>query len=93
MAISRNTRQKEILTESVTASKSLFNAEELLASAQKSDPQIGIATVYRFLKELRKQGAIHSYQCNRKTIYSKESKSHCHFTCFDSMGIYYKKNY
>ncbi len=53
----------------------------LFEYVQKKHPKIGIATVYRFLKELREKGFIHSYVCNRKILYAKEKKSHCHFIC------------
>ena len=53
-----------------------------------------MATVYRFLKKLSKEGKIHKYLCNRKTIYSSNIKSHCHFiceTCGDVKHINLKK--
>lgn len=78
---SRNTRQKEILEEESQKINSFFTAEELLSKANKKDSKIGIATVYRFLKEKTKSGEIHSYNCNRKSIYSNQKKSHCHFIC------------
>ena len=81
MAKSRNTRQKEILHDEIIKSKSFFTAEEIHKTVKKKDNKIGIATVYRFLKDLSKKEKIHSYLCNKKTIYSIEKKSHCHFVC------------
>jgi Fur family zinc uptake transcriptional regulator len=78
---SRNTRQKEILANLVKNFNSFFNAEDLFELAVKKDKSIGIATVYRFLKELRGRGKVHSYSCDRKTIYSIDKRSHCHFFC------------
>ncbi len=78
---SRMTRQKERLSEEVKKINSFFTAEELLAKANQKDAKIGIATVYRFLGSLVKGRKIHSYLCNRKAIYSKEKKNHCHFIC------------
>ena len=81
MVISRNTSQKKTLEKEVKKFKTFFTAEELLVKVKKSDSKIGIATVYRFLKDLTSKGKIHNYTCNRKTIYSLDKKSHCHFTC------------
>lgn len=80
MKISRSTKQKELLKKEIKAIKTFFDAEELLKKAQQHDTNIGIATVYRFLKEQTKQGSLHAYQCDRRTIYSKQ-RQHCHYTC------------
>lgn len=77
----RQTRQKEILKSEVDRQKSFFTAEDLYERARKKDDKIGIATVYRFLKGLKKDDKIHSYLCGRKTVHSISEKSHCHFSC------------
>ncbi len=77
----RQTKQKELLNEEVKKLKSFFTAEELLIKAKKKDSRLGIATVYRFLSDLTNKRQIHSYVCDRKTIYSTRDNSHCHFTC------------
>lgn len=79
MAESRQTRQKRILEESISSFTSNFDAEELLERANQKDKKIGIATIYRYLKELRNTNEIYSYQCGGKTIYSNTKKTHCHF--------------
>lgn len=78
---SRNTVQKEILNEQIKKLNSFFTADELLKSANRKDSRLGLATVYRFLNEMVKKRKIHSYVCDRKTLYSLEKKSHCHFIC------------
>lgn len=78
---SRNTRQKELLTEEIKKLSSFFTADDLLSNANKRDGNIGIATVYRFLADLVKKRSIHSYTCNRKSLYSLKEGSHCHFIC------------
>ena len=78
---SRQTKQKELLEEELNKFSTLFTAEDLLEKAQKRDHKLGIATVYRFLKELRQEHLCHTYQCSGKTIYSRESTHHCHFHC------------
>ena len=58
-----------------------FNAQDLLHEVKKEHNSVGIATIYRFLSELKKEKKIYSYKCDRKTVYSRENKSHCHFVC------------
>jgi Fe2+ or Zn2+ uptake regulation protein len=78
---SRNTRQKEIIKKELARIHSFFNAEDLHNAVKKSDNNIGIATIYRFLSEAKKRGELFTYICDRKTLYSKGRKSHCHFEC------------
>lgn len=77
---SRNTKQKELLLNLVQKMEIFFSAEDLLYKAKKIDEKIGIATIYRFLNDLKNKNLINSYLCNKRMIYSKE-KSHCHFVC------------
>jgi len=77
----RNTKQKELLKVEYIKQKGFFTSEELFSSARKKDASLGIATIYRFLKEKKKQNKIFSYICNRKTIYSNKESSHCHYIC------------
>jgi Fur family ferric uptake transcriptional regulator len=79
--VSRNTKQKEIILEEVQKMKDFFTAEDLYGIVKKRHSNIGMATVYRFLKELRKNKRIHAYTCNNRLLYNKEKKSHCHFIC------------
>lgn len=78
---SRNTYQKELLNEEVGKFNSFFNAEDLFKKVIRRDKNIGIATVYRFLRDLTERRKIHSFICDRKTIYSIGRKNHCHFIC------------
>jgi Fur family ferric uptake transcriptional regulator len=78
---SRNTKQKEIIEYQIENTEAFFTAEDLYKKIIKIDKKIGIATIYRFLKNLKKRNLIHSYNCNKKIIYSKTKRSHCHFIC------------
>jgi len=78
---SRKTKQKELLWQEIQKHRTFFSAEELYGKMKKKDPALGIATVYRFLNELRKEKKIFCYSCNRCHIYSTNNKSHCHFIC------------
>ena|SRR3989344_3453823 len=79
--LSRQTSQKSILQTEAGKFKSFFTADELYQKIRRKDNRIGVATMYRFLRELRENNKIHSYMCNRKTIYSISEKNHCHFLC------------
>ena len=84
---SRNTKQKEQIQEEIDKFKTFFTAEELYDKVKKKDNKTSLATIYRFLKRLRKLGNIYSYTCDNKLIYSKEKKSHCHFVCEETGQI------
>ncbi|MCA9486167.1 transcriptional repressor [Candidatus Woesearchaeota archaeon] len=84
---SRQTRQKEVIEEEIRKTKTFFNAEALLEKVAKVDKKIGIATIYRFLKDARERNQIYSYTCQGKTIYSSTKRSHCHFECTETGKI------
>ena len=77
----RATQQKKLIGQELHSFSSFFNAEELYHKVSKKNQKVGIATIYRFLNDLTKNGEIHSFQCNRKTLYSNSKKNHYHFTC------------
>jgi len=81
MVQKRNTWQKEIIQKKMNEIESFFNADELWEDVKKENKNIGIATIYRFLNEMRRNNLIYSYKCDRKTVFSKQNKSHCHFVC------------
>jgi len=78
---SRKTKQKELILSEILNFDSFFTADDLYEKIKEKDHNIGIATVYRFLKNLRRKKELHSYICNRKMIYSREKNNHCHFIC------------
>jgi len=81
MVKKRNTLQKEILEKELTHIDTFFSAEDLYKRVSHAHKNIGIATIYRFLKSLVACGKLYAYECNRRTIYSKNNTSHCHFIC------------
>jgi len=85
--MSRNTKQKKLIQEELDKTKTFFSAEALYKKIKKKDKSMGIATVYRYLNELKKQNKIFSYICDRRTIYSTSNKSHCHFICEETGKI------
>ncbi len=77
----RITRQKKLLQEEVEQFSTFFNAEELYQKVSERDKKMGIATIYRFLKNLVDKDQLHSFSCAGKTIYSLDQNNHCHFIC------------
>ncbi|MDP3734355.1 MAG: transcriptional repressor [Nanoarchaeota archaeon] len=85
----RLTSQKTLLQQELDHSTTLFDAEELYAKAVKKNSAIGIATVYRFLRECVDAGKLHSYSCDRKTIYSTSKNNHSHFRCEKCASVHH----
>lgn len=81
MAKKRLTIQKELIQRELNLIDSFFSTDNLFEKVKSVDSSIGIATIYRFLNELKRDNQIFSYICDRRTIYSKREKSHCHFIC------------
>ena len=75
----RKTKQKEILEQELRKRKTFFTAEEFHNGIKNT--KMGIATVYRFLNEKVNKNEMHSYTCNRRTLFSIEKKTHAHFFC------------
>ena len=80
MKVSRKTRQKELLGSEVEKFRTFFTSEDVFTEARKKNKAVSMATVYRFMNEEVKKGNLHSYQCDRRTVYSKE-KQHSQFIC------------
>ena len=89
MLRSRKTRQKELIKKEIGRIDSFFSSEDLYKRVNKKDEKIGIATVYRILRDLKERDKLHSYICKRRMIYSKDRKSHCHFKCQECGKIFH----
>lgn len=77
----RQTKQKMVLTHTIYSFKSFFDADDVHHKLSSTHPQIGIATIYRLLRDLSERGEIHAFYCERRTIYSNNRNNHCHFVC------------
>jgi len=75
------TNQKKLLYEQVKSFNSFFDAYEFHTKIAKKNKKISLATVYRFLNNLEKDGNIHHFICDNKKIYSNSTTNHAHFTC------------
>jgi len=78
---SRKTKQKELIERELKKITTFFSADDIYSKIKKIDSSIGIATIYRFLKELEEKDQIFYYICDRRKVYSFNKNSHCHFTC------------
>ena len=81
MPKSRQTIQKTHLESALNYIQGFFTAEEFHKSALKKSPHLGLATIYRFLNDAVSNRRLHSYICDKKTVYSTNSSSHCHYIC------------
>lgn len=79
MRKSRNTKQKEELAQAIKETKGFFDADDLYENVRDKD--ISKATVYRYLTEAKEKGELYAYTCERRNVYAKGKKSHCHFEC------------
>jgi Fur family ferric uptake transcriptional regulator len=79
--MSRKTKQKELLKSEIEKINTFFSADDLFKRVKKKDEEIGIATIYRFLNEMKTIGKIHCYSCGGRATYSYDKKNHCHFVC------------
>jgi len=78
MVETRATRQKQMIQQAIESTKDWFSADDIHQAVGNT---IGLATVYRYLSTLRSQEKLHAYTCGGKTVYSRQKKTHCHFTC------------
>ena len=69
------------MSEKIEKLNSFFTTYMLHEKVVRTNKHIGLATVYRFLKDAEKKGDIHSFVCDSKKIYSTNKKSHAHFVC------------
>ena len=78
---SRKTKQKGLITNEISFMDSFFTAEDIHKKIRRKDSKIGIATVYRLLRQLKKENKLHHYSCGKKTIFSIDERNHSHFAC------------
>lgn len=77
--ISRKTRQKLTIESAIKSQKGIFTVDDIYENLKNKN--IGIATVYRYMNNLRKSGKIHYYTCNNRFVYSIKKTVHAHFIC------------
>lgn len=63
----------------IATKEGFFDAEELYDEIKQEG--VSKATVYRYLSEAKDAGRLYGYLCDRRQVYAKGKKSHCHFEC------------
>lgn len=88
-------RQRELIIENLRQRRDHPTAEKLYLDLKEKMPEIGIATVYRNLTELCKQGIITKVKSKTgPDRYDGNEKAHIHFECNrceEIIDIYLKK--
>ncbi len=80
----KTTLQREAIVDAFLRSSGHVNLEDLLTSARKKNPGVGLATVYRTIKLLEEAGLAHSRQFGPgQTLYevAGERAHHDHIIC------------
>jgi len=90
MAQERSTRQRKAIEQALTRADRPMTPEELLALAQAEVPRLGIATVYRALKDLRDEGAVVAVEVpGHPTCFETAHRGHHHhFHCRSCRKVY-----
>lgn len=86
----RKTRQRQVILETLRRESRPLNPNEILTLAREHIPRIGIATVYRTIREFEKEGKIEPvFIPNKGTYYEiKCAHHHDHFHCRICQKIY-----
>lgn len=84
----RRTKQRSLIREVFEQADRPLSPQDILAAANKIDPKVGLATVYRNLKIMREQGYLVAVElAGQPTFYERaEHDHHHHFKC-DDCGI------
>lgn len=90
----RSTRQREAIRQVFGAGQPPLTASEILALARRQVPQLGIATVYRAVKALLKDGTLASVELpGEVTRYELANKQHHHYFRCRGCGRVYDINF
>ncbi len=81
MSERRNTRQKAVIEQAVSEMGIHRTAEEVYSIVQKNDAGIGLATVYRHLNRMYKDGKVQRLSVSGTYYYDVNSDPHDHFYC------------
>jgi len=75
------TNQKMFLYKLIKTFSSFFDTYQIYENVTEKKKKIGLATIYRFLNKLEKDGEIHSFVCGNKKVYSSNKTNHVHYKC------------
>jgi Fur family ferric uptake transcriptional regulator len=78
----KTTQQREAIVDAFLRTTGHVNLEDLLSSARKKNPGVGLATVYRTVKLLEDAGLASSRQFGSgQTLYERAGHHHDHIIC------------
>ncbi|MCK5520416.1 MAG: transcriptional repressor [Candidatus Marinimicrobia bacterium] len=78
----RNTKQKKAIYDVLTATTSHPTAEWVFQEVQKDIPKISLATVYRNLSSMVKEGTVNVVLTEKNIFrYDADTHAHAHFVC------------
>lgn len=79
---SRNTRQKQVIIETLVKEKSHPTIAELYQKVIETEPTLGQATVYRNINRLVEEGKVKKITTvMHGDRYDADCSEHCHFIC------------
>ena len=89
-AMQRQTRQRDAIRAALAAAARPLSPQELLNAARRALPALGIATVYRTVKALLAEGALHTVELpGAPARYELAGKRHHHhFHCRACDGVF-----
>lgn len=80
----RRTRSQEIILNLLKAQKRSLSAQDLYLELRQSDRPIGLATVYRSLDALKREGVVQARTlANGESLYSSIQEDQHHLTCLE----------
>ena len=89
MAQQRNTSQRQVIESILIETDRPLLPKEILVKAQQQLPKLGIATVFRALKDLVAQGSVHPVHIGDEAPrYEGTREHHHHFKCVDCGNVY-----
>lgn len=87
---SRHTAQREVLDHALRSTAHPLSAQELWTEAQRQNPRLGLATVYRFLAKLEKDGRLKRLEIidEPPRFELNDGSHHHHFFCRSCHTVY-----
>jgi len=85
----RNTKQRQIVTQVIQDAERPLTVHEVLAEGQKQLPTLGLATVYREIGRLSEAKELHTVTIpGDPPRYEKHGHHHHHFKCTECDKVY-----
>lgn len=82
----RSTRQRRLVLEAVSGTKSHPTAEWVYEAVRRELPRVSLGTIYRNLQRLVDEGRVRSFVRDGRIRYDADPELHDHFSC-DRCGL------